>query len=290
MHLVVAAVVVHLSSRGGAAEHGRQRSERGVSRGIAPWRFATLSLVAVLYDNPAGRLLHVFGALKGMPTNTALIDAVTATLHVERHDREALYAAYAGLARLPRLAEAAISELENVNLTLNLRWLSPIQNAISALHRLDNTLDAVTSHYSEADLVSLETCADTLERQRPGREHLDQDSLAEARDLVDKLLKTLHAAKDLDQDTQHLLIRHATAMQVALNLADVVGPEGIRDAAAGALGAAVMVAVQHPHDRQKRPVRAFFEVVQNVANTVTIAAGAAQLTPVVQRLLELAAQ
>ena len=114
---------------------------------------------------------------------------------------------------------------------------------------------------------------------------LAAEGLDEARSLVTELLETLRDATDLDDGTRRFLLRHAAALQLALQLCDVVGPDAVADAVAGALGAAMMVKVSDPEAARTSSWQNFWDASAKAGSLLTLASGVAQLGAAIGRAI-----
>lgn len=236
-------------------------------------------------DNAASRLKTVLSAMRRENPNEQMRSAWITALGIGADDVPALYHGLAAVMRLPDAADSALAEIDDVPRELLSAWFGPVKSAMSVAHLFDKPLQTFTSRIDDAAMFSLAMCADTIHRRSPRGAAVDREGVDAARALVAELLEVLRDA-DIDADARAVLIRHTAALAEALQLVDVVGADGVRDALAGAIGALYMVAVQHPEDRNKPPVTKFSEMVAFVANLVTIGGGALLLSPSVATIVK----
>ncbi len=239
------------------------------------------------YDNPAGQLHHLLTVMKTAPQNHQLRGAWQAALGNLTEDTPTMLEAIAAAQRLPAAARDTLLAVPDERHELHLRWWEPVKGAMSIAHQLETATSAFTSHYNDAHLQSLETCADILER-RGMSPRLDHDGLTEALALVGEVLDLLRLDSDLEPDTRQVLVRHAAALQLALQMADVTGAEGVRDAAAAALGTVMVVYREHPADIKHPIIARFWRMAERAAVLITLSDGAVrQIEPVIERLIEI---
>lgn len=231
-------------------------------------------------SDPAGRLHEVLLVLKAGPQDKQLRRTLGVALGVQSDDRKSLLLGLAELEDLVDGAERAILGVDDVNHDALTRWLVPVRTATAMLHQFETALGQVTAQYNETHLFSLEMCADALQRRMQWTS-VDTDGIAEARGLIDELLTLLEAELDLPSDARALLLRQVAALRLSLDLVQVSGAEGIREAVAGVLGSWVIVRTQHPAASKSTAMSRVFETIGHVANLLTIAAATQQLGPAV---------
>lgn len=242
--------------------------------------------MSVEYDNPAGRLHQLLTVMKAAPQNQQLRIAWQAALGNMAEDTPTMLEAIAAAQRLPAAARDALLAVPDERHELHLRWWEPVRGAMGIAHQLETATSAFTSHYNEAHLQSLETCADILER-RGTSPRLDRDGLTEALALVGEVLDLLRLDSELSPDTRDVLVRHAAVLQLALQMADVTGAEGVRDAAAAALGIVMVVYREHPTEIRHPIIARFWKMAERAAVLIALSDGVVrQIEPVIERLLE----
>ena len=260
---------------------------RGGSRGIQRRAGDMIGAVPVEYDNPAGRLHHLLSQIKEAPQNQQLRVAWTFALGPDLSaDPPTMLEAIAAAQRLPERARNALLAVPGEKHELHLRWWEPVRGAMSIAHQFETATSTFANQYNEAHLQSLETCADILERRSTGP-RLDHAGLNEATALAGEVLDALRLDTDLDPDTREVLIRHAAALYLALQLADVTGAEGVRDAAAAALGSVLVVAREHPGDIRHPILTRFWKMAAGAAVLITLSDGPRQIEPIIEKLIEL---
>jgi hypothetical protein len=153
---------------------------------------------------------------------------------------------------------------------LLLAWVPAVSSAMGSAHLLDQGVDVVNGHVGPTHFQSLEIAARDLHRHAP-RPQISEAKRDEALELVAGLLATLQGSDDLDPASRAMLIRHAAALQYALNLAWVTGPEGVEDALAGAMGAAHIVLWASPESGTKTTFKKFVEAMTALSTMLVIA-------------------
>lgn len=235
-------------------------------------------------DNAAGRLHNVLSEMKSMSPNTVLGPTWAGTLGIERNDRRALLDGLAMVAQLAADAQAQVRELGSGDEEMLLRWVEPVTDAIHKAHLIDGNTGVMTSCFTDTHLENLEFAAREVHLHRP-RRVLSGSDIESARGLVDALLTTLRGADDLDSETLALLIRHAAALQTALNLVGLVGVDGIEDALAGSLGAAIIAGMSSDGAKDSDTWQYFWLAIGRVSTLLLIAQQSYALTEAITRLL-----
>ncbi|GGB91438.1 hypothetical protein [Cellulomonas carbonis] len=239
------------------------------------------------FDNAAGHLHHVLSVLKTQPSEV-LGTAWSELLGIDLDDRAALFRAIAAVAELPDLAVKQIEATPGVTLELYTRWRAPVHAAMQRAHLLEQQAQQMVAHYSETHLAYLEVCAERI-AQHGTALRVNDDALAEARGLADEVLELLREATELPAEVRELLVRHATALRTALDLADVLGGQAIQDAVAGVIGAVALAERASTSARQSKSVQRLWEVLDRftrLTNLVTGTAGAVdELAPAVEHVI-----
>jgi len=217
-------------------------------------------------DNPAGRLYSVLTALKDQG-NVALRIAWTTSLGLTEPSPPELLRAIAAVQELPDQTMLALARAKAVSSELHLRWESPVREALSRSHQLDQGAQNMTNLYSEKDLVHLEYCDDVLNREglaSPGA----RQARAELYEVANELVEAIRDS-DLEPQIRASLLRSALALLSAITLVDVVGAEGVEDALAGVLGS-IAIAGQRAGDKE-RWIPRFWTYVDRIGKLLSIA-------------------
>ena len=202
-------------------------------------------------DNAAGRLHNVLAAVKGITGSVHLGTAWSSALGIPQEERGRLLE---GIARVVLLAGEARSDILGAHSEIEelcLRWVGPVDTALQRAHLLEQGVTEVTKYFGPDHLQSLEIASHQVHMYRPGKPVSEIDK-ERALELVTQLLEVLNSSSDLDEATKSLLIRHAAAIQLALNLLDVVGAQGLEDAVAGAIGAGISEGIPLPPADRRR--------------------------------------
>jgi hypothetical protein len=238
-------------------------------------------LVVVYLDNAAGRLHQVLAPLTAMSGDVPLPRAWAVALESE-HDRGTEFQhkilAVVGLADRARhdLIECLENDEHNEPL---LRWVEPVLQ-IQAIAFQMTKVSAVQQHLPKDVLLSLEMAARELHRYRPDGQ-VDEDTATKARDAIAEVLQALREDTALDAETRASLLRHAAALQHALALAWLTGPEAVNDALTGLVGGLAMATLKSTDAATKPAVLSKVAgVIEVVANVLTIAQGTATMIAV----------
>jgi len=233
----------------------------------------TTTLSAMVYlDNSAGRLHDVLTRLGAQKNQQNLRQAWIAVLEPDPETPAVLLRSISQVLVLAATAEADIRALGDVaedDADLLLGWVPGVGAGLGQAHLLEQTPNAVSQQVGLTHLQSLAFAARELHRWDP-RPPLPESKRDEAARLLADLLETLHAADDLDPAARAMLIRHAAELQYALNLAWVVGTEGVEDALAGAVGTARFVMWKDPETGGKSSFKRFVETMSDLTTILVV--------------------
>lgn len=224
----------------------------------------------IYLDNRAGRLHDVLTQMAAQGGAGALRTAWTNVLKPDPNTPALLMESIAQVMRLALDAEADVRGLEDEDGEMLLAWVPAVSAAMSQAHLLDASVASVNGQVGPTHFQSLEFAARELHRRAP-RPQMGEAQRDEALELVAALLATLQGSDDLDPASRAMLIRHAAALQYALNLAWVTGPEGVEDALAGALGAARIVLWASPEYGAKTTFKKFLEAMTTLSTMFVLA-------------------
>ena len=224
----------------------------------------------IYLDNRAGRLNDVLTQMAGQGGAGTLRTAWTNVLKPDPNTPALLMESIAEVMRLALDAEADVRGLEDEDGDLLLAWVPAVSTAMTNAHLLDTGVASVSGQVGPTDFQSLEFAARELHRRAP-RPPMAEAKRDEALELVAALLTTLQNSDDLDPASRATFIRHTAALQFALNLAWVTGPEGVEDALAGALGAARIVLWTSPASGAKTTFKKFVDAMTTLSTMLVVA-------------------
>ena len=239
----------------------------------------------VYLDNSAGRLHRVLARLVPRAGNAALSRSWAVALGDEElrgRDLQRQIMAVVDLADQARYDTLDCVDDGEENAPL-LRWMEPVMK-VQAIAFQDTRTDAVTQYLAPDVMLSLETAAWELHRRRPDPK-IDSTQGQAARDAIAEVIAALRDDDQLDQETRDLLIRQAAALQHALELAWLTGPNPVKDALAGVVGGLAMATMKSADATAKPPVLSKVAgVIEVVANLLTIAQGSAAMIAVAPQI------
>lgn len=230
----------------------------------------------VHFDNSAGRLWRVLTAVRSQVPDIALQTSWTRALDagdVSEVELQRRILAVVELAEQARADVLAILDEDEENSPL-LRWVTPVSTVQSKAFVRGSTA-AVKQTLTPDVMLSLEMAARELHRTRP-EPALDEGQGKAARDAIAAVVSALRDDEELDQETRELLIRQAAALQHALELAWLTGPDAVNDAFVGLIGSLALATVQAV-DKDPKPavLSKVAGGIEVVANILTIAQGTA---------------
>jgi hypothetical protein len=224
----------------------------------------------IYLDNRAGRLHDVLTQMAAQAGAGNLRIAWTNVLKPDPNTPALLMECIAQVMRLALDAEADVRGLEDEDGEMLLAWVPAVTSAMGQAHLLDTNVASVNGPVGPTGFQALEYAARELHRRAP-RPQMAETKRDEALELVAALLATLQDSDELDPASRAMLIRHAAALQYALNLAWVTGPEGVDDALAGAWGAASIVLWTNPENGTKTTFNKFVEAMKTLSAMLLLA-------------------
>lgn len=205
-------------------------------------------------DNPAGRLHASLVRLKAVPGNTDIRTAMAQVLDVaEGEPDHMLFPKIADFVDLIRLTEAEMSRFPDVNQELYLRWLGPAKEGVAWSGRFADAVSHMQANFTEANMLSLEHCADFLHQRAP-EIVLEADAIDGLIDLVRDAIDAILADENLPAALRHHLVGRLRDVESALQSVRITGYAGVQQAMEAFTGAIVM----SPDARNSEPTKSWW--------------------------------
>jgi hypothetical protein len=243
-------------------------------------RCASVDDVTVHFDNPAGRLHRILGALQGQPSNILISQAWENTLHAVSGRHLLREIRVLQVMQLPAEIVAKMEDIadDSFDRDFAMRWYDPVQNALASSIWTHGAINQITGRYDAAALGSLEHCSYVLHKFRSERE-IPGDTLSEIGDLLSDLIGMLESDSTVDSKLREFLISHARRMQQAVNAYFIVGPTELMERLDQAVGSLtrnkeLLIKMQDEAERdEKSASKKFFDVLAKIALALSVTQG-----------------
>lgn len=166
-------------------------------------------------------------------------------------------------------ANRAITALDDVNTEIALRWQPKFNKVVPLLFRANEPVSVVHSLFNQADLFSLEVCADTLHRRAPELT-IPEENLTDVLTLLREAIDAITADASLPPEVRNYFTVRLSDIERAIRAYYITGYGGIQAAVEGLTGAIVLRA----DDVQNSPESVSW--LRKIINALTLGASGAK--------------
>lgn len=225
-------------------------------------------------NNPAGRLLAIINAGKSKPKKTRAADIWAELLDVPSNDKTLLLERVGGVLSLPSKIRTQITQIEDVNEDVYLKWLPTVERSFSSLN-FDAPWQQFITVIDEAAIYGMEVCSERLSTMSPEKA-IDMNSMDALKSQIDELLSSLDD-HEIELNIKRFIYEHLTKIKFAIEEYKINGTVPLEDEFHSVLGSLITDPNIYTESKDTQIGKRFWGVMGKLALLITITVGAIQI-------------